>query len=434
MILLLITFVINSALGIYIFAKSRNRRANQILAGIFLLLGWWAFSVFMLKNGLNPKAGVWWARAAFSGPFLLPTLFLWLSWFFPAVKKLTKTDPILFIFGIGFFLTFPFTLVKANNAVGYEFTFWSSRVFLVFFLVYMILGFINFFRGYRQSRDRITKKHFQFFITGMALAFLIGTTTNLILPAVFQFRDWNNFGPMGTIFFSSLTSYAVVRHRFLNPRLVVKKYIIVAVILLIEIGILILFLQNTAVLKGINMSATDSFWTLVSGVAILAVFGLYFINERLITIFLPEDGLDITSMLVSDMPQKAGKYSLEHFRNDAQKLLQKECDISSLECMVLQKGVILYASSEGIKKLQSSEGEIKMDNDVVIRKDSIWGYATILLIQLDKQKPLDGTERNKLQDIGAKIAETLAQLYSINSSLAKGQARSEFKHSGDVKI
>ena len=123
---------------------------------------------------------------------------------------------------------------------------------------------------------------------------------------------------------------------------------------------------------------------------------------------------------------------MEHFRVDAERLLQKECGTCGLEFMVLEKGVVLHASYEGIKKLQSDSGEINMNNDVVIRKDSIWGYTIILLIKGDEQKFLDAAIKEKLHAIGAKIAETLAQLYSINRGLSRGQTKSGFKHTGEI--
>src|SRR5690606_1321943 len=65
--------------------------------------------------------------------------------------------------------------------------------------------------------------------TGLALSLLFGVTTNLVFPLIFKNDNLSNIGPYGTIIFIAFTAYAIVRHGFLDIKVIATETLAVVI-------------------------------------------------------------------------------------------------------------------------------------------------------------------------------------------------------------
>lgn len=63
----------------------------------------------------------------------------------------------------------------------------------------------------------------QYLCLGLGLFFAGATTTNIIIPIVMQSSRFSEYGPYFSLFVVGLTAHAIIRHRLMNMRLVIRK-------------------------------------------------------------------------------------------------------------------------------------------------------------------------------------------------------------------
>ena len=81
------------------------------------------------------------------------------------------------------------------------------------------------------------KKRMQYFFIGAAAFFSIAFLFDIFLPALGVFA-FNLLGPLASVFFAGLTGYAILRHRFLDIKIIVVEFLVgvLLVVLAIEVA------------------------------------------------------------------------------------------------------------------------------------------------------------------------------------------------------
>ena len=139
------------------------------------------------------------------------------------------------------------TILNNNIQKLSEMSFIALIVLPVYFFTVMFWAFKNFFVSYKKAAG-INKLQIQYFFLGTFITALIGSVTNLALPVLFNYTKLSNIGPLSTIFFVISVSYAIIKHRFMDIRIVIRKSVVyfgaLVTVILIGLGLMMLSIRT----------------------------------------------------------------------------------------------------------------------------------------------------------------------------------------------
>ncbi len=102
---------------------------------------------------------------------------------------------------------------------------------LIVFFANLLLGFIVLVIKIKKSTG-FTRLQLSYLLLGFLLFIGIGGTMNVIMP-YFGNYSLQQFGPLTTILFVGVTTYAIVKHRLLNIRLLVARSVVYSILVLL---------------------------------------------------------------------------------------------------------------------------------------------------------------------------------------------------------
>lgn len=94
--------------------------------------------------------------------------------------------------------------------------------FSVFLLGAFGQGLWTLLRKWRVARGR-SRQQMRYLCAGLALAIGAGVTTNLLIPTLTGSSRFSNYGPYFTLVFVGLTAHAIIRHRLMDIRIVMRQ-------------------------------------------------------------------------------------------------------------------------------------------------------------------------------------------------------------------
>lgn len=257
-ILLLITFAFNLFLSLFVhFRSSRNKSTTFFEFAIFAIAFWvLAMSLYRSADLSNNEflARILYFAASFTAPF-----FLLFSLYFPSEKP--KSFILvgilcwtLFIAGL---CLIPTVIIKNIQVIpgqekvitfgwGYPFYVIHISSFFISFYVNMIFKFLKF-------RDQPSiKLQIQYVLLSTTLVSSLAMITNLFLPTFGNFT-YNWVGQVLTTFWVAAISYAIVKHRLMDIRLVVARTIAYSLLVLL-IGVF--YVGSTFILSSLVLGIT----------------------------------------------------------------------------------------------------------------------------------------------------------------------------------
>ncbi len=227
-IILIVTVVLNFILGVLIYLKGRNREINRIYAwNIFHIISWVLAMIFF--RSAPPKNALLWCVILYITPTFIASSFLFFTYVFPTRRKDYNNKKILLIFGINFLLVIliiiPGAIIKQVNFIGNaeKIIVFGKYYFLyvLYTLVYFSYGFVRLLKKYFQSIS-VEKSQIIYLLTGYSLAANSAFVTNLILPWLGYFKlNW--LGQVLTVFMVAYTAYAIIKHRLMDIKFVLRK-------------------------------------------------------------------------------------------------------------------------------------------------------------------------------------------------------------------
>lgn len=232
--LTLVAAAANLLLGVIVFARNPKKELN-IAFGLFALsTSIWAFSNFIFW--LTPLKWIFESQYALGALVLLTAT----TWIYTLLGKLTRPKKIIIpLVALGFFIL-PFwgNLIIGSltfGAGGYEFTqgllfvFYSIGVNLLFAYLFILI-----IRGFLKSRG-VTRKQLSFILMGAIGFGGVSMLVSFILP-LFNIKTVAPFDAQSSLIFVGLSTYAVVKHRLMDIRMVVARSVAYAVLMLLLAG------------------------------------------------------------------------------------------------------------------------------------------------------------------------------------------------------
>ena len=217
--------------GVVVLVKGANNFTNITLFALIILMNLWNTTVYLVNAGEGPTL------LLFRTTFIMVILIaLSVYYFSTSIIRGYKRDNKDKIYIPLLTAVFTFAALTPFNISSVEilpindgFVVAPERGLGYFVILFWILGLIAYslYVLYSSLGGSNTAKRKQtiVIIYGTVFALISGVTTNMVLPNIAGDTASTALSPLSTLLFASVMAYAIVRHRFLDIKLVVARSI-----------------------------------------------------------------------------------------------------------------------------------------------------------------------------------------------------------------
>jgi PAS domain S-box-containing protein len=224
------------ALALWVLAARPRHPINRWFAAYTVGISCWTLSIGMLHSGIAPEL---WSRLAFMSASFIPCSFLVFTTVYPSPSpwpSRTVLRGVLLIAAAFAVLSITSPLIIHDAVVTtVGFTRKSGGLypfFVVYFLAACLTAFAVFLTKWRRERGQ-ARAQLQYLAIGLIFSFIGGITTNLLFPFFMGRTAYIWLGPYFTLPLVIFASHAIIRHRLMNVRLIVRRgfvYLIAVII------------------------------------------------------------------------------------------------------------------------------------------------------------------------------------------------------------
>ena len=256
-ILLLTATSLNVFIALIVLFKNPKSILHITFAGLVFSLSLWALSIFLFRELYSPFQRLFWWRMAFVATSLVPPFLNYFVLQFPIPLLKVRKRTILFLFSGGIF----FSLASFSDVIAKSVTLIDGqyintygvlqKAFAIYFLTNIVIYIVILIWKYINIPQINFKKQLLLILMGTGISLGIGIFANLILPLL-GFQGLNRIGPSGTLVLVSFIAYAILRHKFLDIEIIIKRSFIyslmVAIITAVYVCLVSIF---GGILKGV---------------------------------------------------------------------------------------------------------------------------------------------------------------------------------------
>jgi hypothetical protein len=221
-------WAVNLFLAGLVFFRQPGNLPNQTFALFVLSVVAWSFSVHLLYVSPTAAALIWCKRLPFAAASVIGSSFAVFCEAFPDLKSLRAKRGSWVVMALGALVAglslTPLVVHDASIADTGQIQPHYGPLYPLF-SAFMIgsfgygIGMLT--RKWRASRGR-RRLQIQYLWLGLCWALAGGTTTNLIIPALTGSSRFSLYGPFFSLFFIGLTAHAIIRHRLMDMRVVIR--------------------------------------------------------------------------------------------------------------------------------------------------------------------------------------------------------------------
>ncbi len=271
-------WTINLALAGLVFLWHPRKPANQAFAAFVSLIVSWSFCTTMFYVYTAHPAQLLWGRLAFAAASLIGSTFVVFCQVFPDQKysRLNKASYFFIMLGAllaGLSLT-PMILRALHTAStgGVQRNYGPLySLFSVFMLTAIGHGIWTLTRQWRVARGR-SRLQVQYLSLGLGLYFCGSIITNLIIPTLMPSTRAGMYGPYFSLLLVGLTAHAIIRHRLMDIRVIIRQSITYGLSAGVAAGIIwgLMLLMNHGL--GLQLQPSLPFLPLMIGIVGAIVF------------------------------------------------------------------------------------------------------------------------------------------------------------------
>lgn len=215
------------SIGIFVLLNGRNIR-NKVFALFNFLIAIWLAGLLSANLSHSVDVSLWFFRSALLFSSLGILMFYYFALLFPYSTRTTLKKQIIYsipLLVVSFISLTPFVVstVKVSNFitepqnVGFLYVF-SDIVSTAYILIAAAILFFKL-----KKSDAKQKKQVKFVLIGLLIAVAVNVFTGYILTLLKINTDYINFGGFSLLAFSLFVAYAMIRHGFLDIRLIVAR-------------------------------------------------------------------------------------------------------------------------------------------------------------------------------------------------------------------
>lgn len=437
--LLFIATVVNSILSLFVMFGKRDM-TNFVYSMFVLFAAFWALglALFILENDLDRALII--ANTYYIAAAGIPTFFLYFTLVFPSQETLL-TKKVLVLFLPIFLLSLGFVIDKNYIIESVDIIGKSKNVVLnyknyitysLFFIIFVVLSYINLFRSYIDSKDSDRTNQLKFILIGTAVGFIFGMIFNLILPALGDYSQiW--LGPLFSFIMVASIGYSISKFHLFNIQVVAT-----------EISTFILWLV-ILVRTLTSQTLTDQ---ITNGIILVAtvVIGIFIIRSVIKEVKQREQ---IESLAGELKRVNEGQVSLMHFMNHQVKgrfgnaknifaeLLTDDYGVMPDEAKpLLEKG--LEETNMGIDYVQNILRSSSADSGKLIYDMKLVDYKAVVEREFEKEK-LKAEQKGlnfslKVEDGEYSVVGDLRQLGEATRNIIDNSVTYTFEGSVEVTL
>lgn len=219
----LISSIFVFSLGFIVLSKNKKSRINFTFFLHSVSIAFWLFATFMMFINQNViEKAIFWDKIVYSGVVFIPAF---MYHFGLAYTKKNRNILLYLAYILSFFFCISvFSGYFVDDIFQYK---WGVHTkaqilhhfFLVYFVLYVVLWFINIFIYYKKIASSIAKEQARYIIIGFLVLFSIGPLAYLPAYGIGIYP----FSYISGVLFTIIISYAIIKYRLLNIKFVLRQ-------------------------------------------------------------------------------------------------------------------------------------------------------------------------------------------------------------------
>src|SRR5262245_14018718 len=254
---LTICAIANVSIGAYVLCRNPRSSTHRAFFLYALPIGIWALAVAMTHGASSPA--LWHVQLSFAAGSLIPTAMLTFAEHFRAGRTTTSLinrwicAPIGLAFSI---LAWSSLLVTGVEVRGGHIASSYGPLhgpFAIYMFGCFALGIYVLYATYRRATG-LLRLQTKYLLIAMAVPIAPALVTNVLLPLTLGISTHGKYGPLFSLLMVALIAHTIIRHRFMDIRVVIKQGAVYLASFLAAGTILVLLLA------GSNLVFPDGHW------------------------------------------------------------------------------------------------------------------------------------------------------------------------------
>jgi len=242
-------------LGTFVVLHNRRALVNKLFGLLVFTTVGWILAIFFALSTDSAQHTLWLGRIGFAFASGIPFTLIWMFRAFSAAPFAARDPriyvPALLCAAFVFLSLSPWIVVGSLEASGRQNFVYGPihKFFGAYFLGAFVFAIATLWRTLQISSG-LKRLQLRYLLLGIALGGAGATTTNLIIPLIWKTSTYSALGPYFTLLLVSFSAHAIIRHRLMNIRLVVRRGSVYLIAATVAGGVFAAFLALIAGLMG----------------------------------------------------------------------------------------------------------------------------------------------------------------------------------------
>src|SRR3990172_10546240 len=225
----------NPGLALLVYLKDPSRWGNRTFAVFALTVAGWTVGTYLGSTYAGTPTGLLVGRGAFAMGGLMAYALLVFLHIFPTSSRLPRSFPVK-VFGVlGATLTLaaistPWIVATLTTEAGSPKVHYGPLypLFAVYIIGSVGYSFLTIFHKIRVARG-VERLQLKYLFIGLLIPGLLVTVTNLLIPLAFGTSPFSQYRPLFSFLMIAMIAHAIIRHRLMDIRVVIRKSVVYVV-------------------------------------------------------------------------------------------------------------------------------------------------------------------------------------------------------------
>ncbi len=275
---IVIAAIANFGLGVFVYLKSSRSAINRYFAFFSFAVAAWTLSNGLVSTYAGSEWGYVWARFAFAAASLIPITFLWFATVFPTPHPYLPR-PAIVVFSLvsaaSFVVSFTPLIVRSTASIGGVLQVLYGPLHLPFGIYLVCCLGASLFILLRKlgSLTGLQKLQVRYLFAAVLIAAFGATVTNLVIPLLLDTSKFSPYGPLFGMPMIAIIAHAIIRHRLLDIRLVIRNGAVYVGAIVITASAFFGLAEALHHVTGLQRTAIPIFEALVLAIVVSIFFG-----------------------------------------------------------------------------------------------------------------------------------------------------------------